>query len=220
MKAISLVLFAVVGIFQAGSPTAVESGFTSLFNSKDLTDWKIGGPAESFTVKDRAIAASGGASHAYYNGPFRNHRFRNFELKLDVMTRAGSNGGVYVLTDFEEVGGNVRASGRFPSKGFEIQVYNSQTGIKTGSLYHVVDILEQSPVKDDEWFTMDIIVKGETIGVKVNGKQVVNWTQPADWNGGREGPGRRITGPGTIALQAHDSNSTVYYKNIRLKPFE
>jgi hypothetical protein len=56
--------------------------------------------------------------------------------------------------------------------------------------------------------------------VKINDKQVVNWTQPADWNGGREGPGRRITGPGTIALQAHDPKSAVLYKNIRIRPLD
>ena len=137
------------------------------------------------------------------------------------MTRPGSNGGVYVLTEFQESGGNVRATGRFPSKGFEIQVNNSHTDrIRTGSLYHVTDILDQSPAKDDEWFTEHIIVQGDTITVKVNDKQVVRWTQPPDWDGGREGPGRRITGPGTIALQGHDPNSTVYYKNIRIKPLD
>ena len=163
--------------------------------------------------------AKGATSHAYYDGGFRNHSFRDFELKVDVMTRAGSNGGVYVLTEFQETGGNVRATGRFPSKGFEIQVNNSHADrIRTGSLYHVTDVLDQSPAKDDEWFTEHIIVKGETITVHVNNKQVVRWTQPADWDGGREGPGRRITGPGTIALQGHDPNSTVYYKNIRIKP--
>ena len=26
--------------------------------------------------------------------------------------------------------------------------------------------------------------------------------------------------PGTIALQGHDPNSTVYYKNIRIKPLD
>ena len=45
----------------------------------------------------------------------------------------------------------------------------------------------------------------------MNDKQLVSWTRPADWNGGREGPGRPITAAvGTIALQAHDPNSTVY----------
>jgi Domain of Unknown Function (DUF1080) len=221
MKAIPLALLAAAAMFQAAPPASVEPGFTSLFNGKDFTGWKLAPTADSFSIQDGAIVANGTATHAYYDGPFQNHSFRNFELKVDVMTRAGSNGGVYVLTEFQEVGGNERASGRFPSKGFEIQVNNSHTDrIRTGSLYHVVDILDDSPAKDDEWFTEDITVKGDRITVKVNDKQVVDWTQPADWNGGREGPGRRITGPGTIALQAHDPKSTVYYKNIRIKPLE
>lgn len=200
---------------------ALEPGFTSLFNGRDLAGWTIAGPADSFTVQDGAIVAKGPASHCYYDGIFRNHRFRNFELKVDVMTRPGSNGGVYVLTEYEETGGNLRASGRFPSKGFEIQVDNSHTDrIRTGSLYHVVDIVDTSPAKDDEWFTEDITVQGETITIKVNENEVVRWTQPTDWDGGREGLGRKITGPGTIALQAHDPNSTVYYKNIRIRPLD
>jgi len=100
-----------------------------------------------------------------------------------------------------------------------VQVYNGTGGPRTGSLYHVVD-LDESLVKDEEWFTQTIIVNGDTIVVKINDKQVVNWTQPADWNGGREGPGRRITGPGTIALQAHDPKSAVLYKNIRIRPLD
>jgi hypothetical protein len=63
-------------------------------------------------------------------------------------------------------------------------------------------------------------VKDKTITIMVDGKQTVTWTQPDDWNGGREGPGRSITGPGTIAFQAHDPNSTVYYKNVRIKPLD
>jgi hypothetical protein len=213
-----LLLSALAASFHAGQ-ASIEPGFTSLFNGRDLAGWKISGTRESFTVRDGAIVASGPASHAYYDGTIGNHRFRNFELRLDILPRAGANGGVYVLTEFEEVGGNERASGRFPSKGFEIQVYNGTGGPRTGSLYHVVDLAE-SLVKDDEWFTETIIVRGDTIVVKVNDKEVVNWTQPEDWNGGREGPGRRITGPGTIALQAHDAKSAVLYKNIRIKPLD
>ena len=206
---------------QRGAP-AVEPGFTSLFNGKDFTGWKISGPAETFTIQDGAIVANGATSHAYYDGPFRNHSFRDFELKVDAMTRAGSNGGIYVLTELQDpAAGLVRATGRFPSKGFEIQVNNSHTDrVRTGSLYHVADVVDDSPAKDDEWFTEDIVVKGNTITITVNGKQTVTWTQPADWNGGREGPGRSITGPGTIALQGHDPKSTVYYKNIRIKPLD
>ena len=53
----------------------------------------------------------------------------------------------------------------------------------------------------------------------MNDKQTVQWQQPADWAGTRDFAGRRIS-PGTIALQAHDPNSTVYYKNIRIKPLD
>jgi hypothetical protein len=71
--------------------------------------------------------------------------------------------------------------------------------------------------KDNEWFTEHIIVQDKNVRIKLNGKEVVNWTQPADWNGGREGAGR-VLGHGTIAFQGHDPNSTVYYKNVRIKP--
>jgi hypothetical protein len=40
----------------------------------------------------------------------------------------------------------------------------------------------------------------------------VAWTQPEDW----ELSGRKI-GEGTIALQGHDPDSLVYYKNIMVK---
>src|SRR5207247_8122540 len=134
---------------QAATP-AVEPGFTSLFNGKDFTGWKISGPSESFTIKDGAIVANGATSHCYYDGNVRNHSFRNFELKVDVMTRPGSNGGVYVLTESQQTGGNISASGRFPSKGFEIKGNNSDTDrTRSGSLSNVLDDLHHSASKAD-----------------------------------------------------------------------
>jgi hypothetical protein len=192
---------------------ATEPGFTQLFNGKDFTGWKLSNPA-AFTIEDGAIVAKavGMQGHAFYDGPFMDHSFRNFELKVDVMTRNNSNGGVFILTEYVEKG--------WPSKGFEIQVNNTYTKdpVKTGSLYHVSDIKEQL-VKDDEWFTEHIVVQGDTITVKVNDKQTVNWTQPKEWAGSPEFA-KRVLSPGTVALQAHDPNSTVYYRNIRIKPLK
>jgi hypothetical protein len=190
---------------------AAEPGWTSLFNGKDFTGWKISNP-DSFSIKEGAIVANGSAGHAFYDGPFMNHTFRNFELKVDVMTRNNSNGGVYVLTEFQEKG--------FPSKGFEIQVNNSyvKDPVKSGSLYHVSDVKE-APAKDDEWFTEHIVVRGDVITVMVNDKQLVQWTRPAEWKTDPSKAARQMNDVGgTIALQAHDPNSTVYYKNIRVKP--
>jgi hypothetical protein len=183
-----------------------EPGFTSLWNGKDFTGWKVANPS-TFTIADGAMVANGSQGHAFYDGPFRNHLFRDFELKVDVMTKPGSNGGIFILTEYQDTG--------WPAKGFEIQVNNTfkNDPVRTGSLYHVSDIKE-APAKDDEWFTEHIIVKGDTITIRVNDKQVVTWTSTAD------SPHAKRMAPGTIALQAHDPGSTVYYKNIRIKPLD
>src|SRR5260370_12185240 len=84
------------------APPAVEPGFTSLFNGKDFTGWKIGGPSESFTIQDAAIVAKGPTSHCYYDGAFRNHSFRNFELKVAVITPPPSNAALSALTHLQD----------------------------------------------------------------------------------------------------------------------
>jgi hypothetical protein len=192
--------------------SAAEQGWTSLFNGKDLTGWKPNENIETFSVKDGAIVAHGPRSHCFYVGDFRNHEFKNFELKVDVMTLPGSNGGIYIDTEYQEKG--------WPGKGFEVQVNNTYNSDKrkTGSLYEVKDNGAEV-ARDNEWFTEHIIAKGGTITIMVDGKLVSQWTQPPDWAGTKDFPGRRI-GIGTIALQGHDPGSTVYYKNIRIKPLD
>ena len=204
----NLIRFAPVllALFVQAQP-AVEPGFTPLFNGKDFTGWKLSNEA-SWSIENGAIKANGSPGHAFYDGPFRKHMFRNFELKVDVMTRANSNGGIYVLTEFQEKG--------FPSKGFEIQVNNSHSDrIRTGSLYHVVD-LSHIPGKDDEWIPMEIKGQANTITITVKGQEVVRWTQPAGWQSNYDTLSRKI-GPGTIAFQSHDLFSVTAYANIRIK---
>jgi len=193
---------------------SVEAGFTSLFNGKDLTGWKVGGPAAAFSAANGAIVAVGVAgapcacAHLFYDGPVGNHQFRNFDLKLDIAARYRANGGVFIMTEFQEQG--------FPAKGFEVQVNNTHSDhIRSGSLYHVVD-LSYAPAADDEWYPMEIIANGNTITITLKGREVVRWEQPSDWSGTWDFVGRRIA-PGTVALQAHDPTSTTAYANIRIK---
>lgn len=198
-------------LFAADKP---EKGFVSLFNGKDLTGWTKAKENEgSFTVKDGAIVANGSRCHLYYTGPFQGKPpdFKNFELKVDVMTRANSNGGIYFHTAYQE--------NSWPDKGFEVQVNNSHRDWKkTGGLYNVQD--NKEPFKDDEWFTEHIIVNGDHVQVFVNGKKVTDWTQPAGWTGPQGSPGRVLGAGNTFALQAHDPGSTIMYKNIRVKPLK
>lgn len=205
MKKLALYLF--IGLLPL---SAAEKGWISLFNGKDFTGWKVNENQQTFTIKDGAIVAHGPRSHCFYVGDVQGHTFKNFELKVDVMTKTNSNGGIYILTEYQDQG--------WPGKGFEVQVNNTFNSDprKTGSLYEVKDN-NGTVAQDDKWFTEHIIVKGESITIKVDDKEVVQWTQPADWQGTKDFPGRAIH-PGTIALQGHDPGSTVYYKDIRIKP--
>ncbi|THU36085.1 DUF1080 domain-containing protein [Niastella caeni] len=179
-----------------------------LFDGKSLSDWKVGKNASTFTVDSGMIIAYGPTAHLFYNGSVQNHNFRNFHFKAEVMTTPGSNSGIYFHAAFQEEG--------WPSKGYEVQVNNSHTDWRrTGSLYAVNDVKDVL-VKDNVWFTEEIIVQGKKVTVKVNGKIVVEYTEPdnaqrpADMNG-------RMLSNGTFALQGHDPNSKVYYKNLLVK---
>lgn len=180
---------------------AAERGWTSLFNGKDLSGWQVNEEPETWHVEDGAIVAHGKRSHCFYMGDFHGHSFRNFELKVDVKAAHNSNGGVYVLTQFQPKG--------FPGKGFEVQVNNTYNTDprKTGSLYEVQDVHEQL-VPDDTWFTEHIVVKGDTITVRVNGKQVVNWTQPANWGGTSDFSGASKRGPSHCSATTRTASFT------------
>lgn len=190
----------------ATEPVA-EDAWTELFDGKTFNGWKLSTEnPKTFTIKDGAIVANGPRAHLFYAGDVGNHNFRNFELKIDVMTRRGSNGGVYFHTKYQERG--------WPGKGFEVQVNNTHKDRrKSGGLYGVRDVTK-APAGDDEWFTEHIIVRGKRIIVKVNGKTLVDFTEPTPPR--PPSPGR-VLSSGTFALQGHDPGSTVYYKNIRVK---
>ena len=180
----------------------------SLFDGKTLNGWKVGANAETFKVEDGAIVVNGKVAHLFYDGAAGNHDFKNFELKLDVMTMPGSNSGVYIHTQYQE--------SSWPKKGYEVQVNNSQGDWRrTGGLYAIQDIKEP-PAKDNEWFTMHIVVKNKNIKISVNDKLLVDYTEPENTvrDKGMEG---RLLSSGTIALQGHDPKSKVLYKNIKLK---
>ena len=208
------VICMIPALLAVSSIVGAQDGWISLFNGKDLTGWKVGGNAASFSVQDGAIVSHGPTAHCFYDGAVHDHNFPNFELKVDILTEPGANGGVYFHTEYQGQG--------FPAKGFEVQVNNTHSDpIKSGSLYHVVDLGAEDIkglVKDGEWFTEDILVQGKTVTIKLNGKQVVQWTQPEGWSGTRDFAERRIGAGGTIALQGHDPRSIVHYKNIRIRP--
>ena len=193
-----LVLGAIAQVF------AADEGWISLFDGKTTEGWKVGANASSFRVEDGLLIANGPVAHLFYDGPVCQHNFKNFHFKADVMTLPKANSGLYFHTQYQESG--------WLKIGFECQVNNTHSDPKkTAGLYNVKDVFE-APAKDGEWFTMEIIVQGKRIITKVNGKTLVDYTEPEEVEGLR-----RLTS-GTFAIQAHDPGSKVSYKNIQVKP--
>lgn len=201
--AISLCLF-----FCAAINHPSQDGWISLFDGKSLDHWKAGKNAGTFTIENGMIVANGPVAHLFYEGDVRQHNFKNFEFKADVMTTPGSNSGIYFHTVYQD--------SSWPKKGYEVQVNNSHTDWRrTGSLYAVQDVKDVF-VKDNEWFTEYFKVEGKHVIVKLNDKTVVDYTEPDNVkrDAGSEG---RVISSGTFALQGHDPNSKVYFKNIMVK---
>ena len=190
---------------------ADEAGFVPLWDGKTFDGWKKASEnADTFKIQEGAIVANGPRCHLYYVGGANGGKFTDFELKIDVMTRPNSNGGVYFHTEYEAEG--------WPSKGFEVQVNNSHKDWRrSGGLYAIEDVREP-PSVDNKWFTEHIVVRGDRVQIFIDGQKVVDWTQPKGWTPPQNMEGRLLRAGGTFALQGHDPGSTVYYKNIRVKP--
>ena len=205
MKRLVLALLTALSL-SVGAQAAHEEGFVTIFDGKTLKGWKPANEhTNTWTIKDGALVAEGERCHMYYVGDAK--PFKNFELKVDVMTATNSNGGIYFHTKYQETG--------WPKYGFETQVNNTHGDWKkTGSLYDVVNVKE-SAAKDYVYWTQHIIVKGNHVTVKVNDKTVMEYTEPADQKAGVDFT--RKLDSGTFALQAHDPKSIIHYKNIRVK---
>jgi hypothetical protein len=206
MKHPFLALVALCALPLAAQAAETETGFVSLFDGKTFTGWKPSVEnSNTWKIEDGAFVTLGQRSHLYYVGDDK--PFKNFEFKVDVMTASNSNGGIYFHTKYQ--------ASDWPRAGFETQVNNTHSDWKkTGSLYDVVNVKE-SAAKDNQWWTQHIIVKGNQVTVKIDGKTVMEYTEPAD-----QKPGRTFTrklDEGTFAFQAHDPVSVVRYKNIRVK---
>jgi len=206
MKHILLSLSVLAVSLASVSAADSEDGFVSLTDGKSLNGWKTAeeNPG-TWKVVDGAFVAAGPRCHLYYVGD--QEPFKNFDLKVEVMTEPGSNGGIYFHTRYQ--------ANDWPRAGFECQVNNTHTDwIKTGSLYGLVNIAHAVP-HDKEWWTQEIIVKDRSVTVLINGERLFEYNEPPGTQAGSQF-GRKL-GEGTFALQGHDPKSTIRYRNIRVK---
>ena len=192
-----------------------HDGWAPLFDGRSLDGWKAGENGSSFKVEDGQIVADGPRSHLFYTGGVRNAEFRNFEFRVEFMSRPGANSGIYFHTCFQPKG--------WPAAGFEVQINNSYTGEgnyrerkKTGSLYGLRNVYKAF-AHDDQWNRMHIAVRGKQVQIRVNDLLVVDYIEP-DPPVRADAGFERVLGGGTFALQAHNLGSRTYFRNLMVKP--
>lgn len=198
------------------------AGWKLLFDGKSLSGWKASENPDSFNVKDGMIVAQGrGAvieaqaphpkSHLFYVGPDGAASFKDFELQADVKAERLANSGIYFHTDF--------IADAWPQKGFEIQIDNDPSHPKqTGSLYAVSDVAK-AHAQDGKWVHLLLTVQGKHVVIKLDNQTVVDWTEPEGFVA-KHPPwfSERKLSSGTFALQGHDADSVVYFKNVKVRP--
>jgi hypothetical protein len=199
----ALLLLPVISLAQSESKA---DGWIVMFDGKSLDGWKANENEDSWKVKDGKLMCHGPRSHLFYMG--EGQPMKNFHFTAQVMTTKGSNSGIYFHTKYQDEG--------WPKYGYECQVNVTHSDPKKSSgLYAVVDIADPG-IKDDEWYTQEIIVEGSRIQLKINGKTMVDYTEPTKKQADSNEFERRL-GEGTIALQAHDPDSIVYFKDLKFK---
>jgi hypothetical protein len=204
---LSALVAASLGLSGVSSPAAeTEEGFKSLMDGKSFEGWKKAEEhQDTWKIEDGAFVAHGERCHLFYVGDDK--PFKNFHLKVEVMTEPVSNGGIYFHTKYQAKG--------WPAGGFECQVNNTHGDWKkTGSLYDVVNIA-QSAAQDKKWWTQEIVVKNNSVTVLIDGKTVLEYHEPPGAQAGKDF--QRKLAEGTFGLQGHDPGSTIRYKNIRVK---
>jgi hypothetical protein len=185
-----------VALVLVANPTVSQgpggSGWVALFNGKDLSGWTNNG-AEKWVVEDGTILCESTAGK--YGYLTTEKTYGDFTLRLRFKGEAKGNSGVFVRS---------RILGIDPQhgpdiEGMQIEV-DPSVGHHTGGLYEsggrgwlIQPTAEgESVLKTGEWNELEVSAHGNHIVTRLNGIQIVDYTDAAP----------RFT-DGVIGLQIH-----------------
>lgn len=201
-------------------PTGDDTGWTPLFNGKDLTGWSVKSGKATYKVEDGAIVGTteDGSPNTFLT---TDKQYDNFELEFDVKVHDRLNSGIMIRSllknvDKDKYGGRIygpqceiESSG---AKGAESgYIYGEATG--RGWLTPKDKLIPHKTMKDGEWNHFRIVANGVNIKTWINGKQISDLSDEEIFK----------TNPkGHIGLQVHGikKGTGPYFaawKNIRIK---
>jgi hypothetical protein len=185
----------------------------SLFDGTSLRGWRARGHADAFKAADGQIAVRGENARLFYIGPSGQADFKNFEFSAEVMMQPGAESALCFHT----------ANHAAPAPGFQVLLSNDSRGPggfiqrrKTGSLQGVRHVWKQF-IRDNEWFTLNILIRQKFVQVRINGMLVVDYIEPDEPFSANPEFKCRI-GHGTFALEARSPQSGTFFRNLRVHP--
>jgi len=188
---IALLCAAAAALLLAQLPKGVRppgEDWVQLFNGKDLTGWNPVGK-EEWTVADGVLIGRAVTKEYGYLETAKD--YRNFQLSLKFKCIGTGNSGVYFHTRFKPGTADV-------SQGAQFEI-DCTIGRHTGGIYGFgrAWIVWPAPenetvVRQNEWNEMLVTVNGNRYISRLNGVQMIDFTDP-----------RAPFLTGTIALQLH-----------------
>jgi hypothetical protein len=182
--------------------------FRPLFNGKDLSGWKTFPGAQpqqpgNWRVEKGILIGAGPAPVYLFS---ERGDYKDFHLRVEARINDRGNSGVFLRSDLTPD----------TPKGYEAQINSTHRDpVRTGSLHPFnlgmsraerqhVSVTEQLH-RPGEWFTLEAIVEGNHIVLKVNGKTTVDFTDE-----------KKLFPLGHFALQQLDAQTVVEFSKIEV----
>jgi hypothetical protein len=187
-------------------------GFTSLFNGKDLTGWKVtpGAKMEVWGAENGLLYVNGSGG----GWLMTEKEYGDFEIRLEYKVPKAGNSGVGLRSPME---------GDPAYVGMEIQLLDDgadeykklKPSQYTGSIYDVVPPSQRVTKGPGEWQTIHIRANGRQVMVEVNGTKIVDANLDDHKDQFEKHPGLKRD-KGHLGLQSHTGR--VEFRNIYVKP--
>ena len=172
------------------TPDEQADGWLLLFDGESLFGWRPAGDADFRAENGRILVTSGDVCLLRTTS-----QFADYILKVDFRAVKGANSGVFLRTSPTPT--------KVDRDCYELNIAPPDNPFPTGSLVQRAKI-EDAAASPDEWHTYEITANGGHFLVKLDGKQILDYTDP------------KPLGKGYIGLQHNQGK--VEFRNVKLKP--
>jgi len=210
-KGIWLAGYLVIWILAA--PLNGQDAWERIFNGKDMSGWEHVGPGH-FTVNNGMLRTHGGMGLLWYT----NKPIGNAVLRVVFKTsNPGNNSGVFIRID-----GKPTDQWHGVHRGYEIQIFNEgDPWHTTGAIYSISKVVKNAYNPTGEWNVLEITLDGPKTIVHLNSQKVNEYTEgspvPERKHDYEPIRGRRPN-LGYIGLQNHDKETSVFFKEVSIRP--